>query len=119
MPLDQNHEGGEEEGATGVDGEMSFLDHLEELRWHIVRSVAAVMILMIVAFVLAPWIFDNIIFAPARPSFPTFQLMCKIAERTGADGLCVTLIPFKIQSRYMTGQFSMQFMAAFVIGLIL
>jgi len=98
---------------------MSFLDHLEELRWHIVRSVGAVLILMVVAFVLSPWIFDNIIFAPAKTDFPTFQLLCKMAEKTGAEGLCVKEIPFKIQSRYMTGQFSMQFMSAFVIGLIL
>jgi sec-independent protein translocase protein TatC len=114
MPLDQNHEEG-----SGAEGEMSFLDHLEELRWHIVRSVAAVMVLMIVAFVMSPWIFDNIIFAPAYTDFPTFKLLCKISEQTGAEGLCVKAIPFKIQSRYMTGQFSMQFMSAFVIGLIL
>ena len=118
MPLDQNFE--EAEGKEkAIEGEMSFLDHLEELRWHIVRSVGAVLILMVAAFVMAPWIFDNIIFAPARPSFPTFQMLCKIADQTGAAGLCVTEIPFKIQSRYMTGQFSMQFMSAFVIGLIL
>jgi sec-independent protein translocase protein TatC len=117
MPLDQNHEG-EGDAGTGAEGEMSFLDHLEELRWHIVISVAAVMILMIAAFVLSPWIFDNIIFAPAHPEFPTFRLLCDIAAQTGADGLCVKEIPFKIQSRYMTGQFSMQFMSAFVIGLI-
>src|SRR6187455_347053 len=104
MPLDQNHE----EGAA-VEGEMSFLDHLEELRWHIVRSVGAVLVLMIVAFVLSPWIFDNIIFAPAYTNFPTFKLLCKISDQINAPGLCVKEIPFKIQSRYMTGQFSMQF----------
>src|SRR5688500_5904740 len=112
MPLDQNQEG-------AVEGEMSFLDHLEELRWHIVRAVGAVLILMVVAFVASPWIFDNIIFAPARPDFPTFKFLCSVAAHTGYDGWCVTEIPFKIQSRYMTGQFSMQFMSAFVIGLIL
>ena len=116
MPLDQNHEEGE---AKSGEGEMSFLDHLEELRWHIVRSVGAVLILMVVAFVSAEWIFDNIIFAPAHVDFPTFRLLCDLADRTGAEGLCVKEIPFKIQSRYMTGQFSMQFMSAFVIGLIL
>jgi sec-independent protein translocase protein TatC len=115
MPLDQN----QDEEAVKGEGEMSFLDHLEELRWHIVRSVGAVLILMVVAFVSAGWIFDNIIFAPAHTDFPTFRLLCNIAERTGAEGLCVKEIPFKIQSRYMTGQFSMQFMSAFVIGLIL
>lgn len=99
--------------------EMSFLDHLEELRWHIVRSVFAIMIFMIVAFIYAPWIFQNIIFAPASIEFPTFKLLCKLGELTGAEeALCAKAFPFKIQSRYMSGQFSMQVMAAFVMGFI-
>jgi sec-independent protein translocase protein TatC len=109
MPLDQN---------TTEEREMSFLDHLEELRWHVVRSVIAILVFMIAAFVYTKEIFDNIIFAPAKPSFPTFRWLCKLGEMTGASGLCVEKIPFKIQSRYMTGQFTMQFMSAFVIGLI-
>lgn len=100
------------------DKEMSFLDHLEELRWHVVRSLAAIVVFMIVAFVLAPWIFDNIIFAPAKSSFATFRVLCNLGTSFGIDGLCIEQIPFKIQSRYMTGQFTMQFTAAFVIGLI-
>lgn len=100
--------------------EMSFLDHLEELRWHIVRSVFAIMIFMIVAFIYMPWIFDQIIFAPSRIDFPTFRWLCKLGELTGAqDALCAKPFVFKIQSRYMTGQFTMQFLAAFVVGFII
>ncbi len=100
--------------------EMSFLDHLEELRWHLVRSGIAVVIFMIVAFYFAPWIFQNIIFAPTHVEFPTFRWLCKLGELTGAqDVLCAEPFPFKIQSRYMTGQFTMRFMAAFVIGFII
>jgi sec-independent protein translocase protein TatC len=114
MPLDQDPV------DYPTEKEMSFLDHLEELRWHVVRSAFAIVIFMIVAFVFTPWIFDNIIFAPSKPSFPTFQALCRLGEITGAkDKLCVEEIPFKIQSRYMTGQFTMQFLSAFVIGLIL
>ena len=99
--------------------EMSFLDHLEELRWHVVRSVVAIMVFMIAAFFFTPWIFQNIVFAPARVDFITFKWMCQIGHFTGSvDALCVKEIPFKVQSRYMTGQFTMQFMSAFVIGLI-
>lgn len=100
--------------------EMSFLDHLEELRWHVVRSVGAIILFMIVAFVFSKWIFDHIVFAPARPDFIFFQWLCQIGEFTGAtEALCVKEIPFKVQSRFMTGQFTMQFMSSFVIGLIL
>lgn len=99
--------------------EMSFLDHLEELRWHLIRSVIAIVVFMILAFVYTPWIFENIIFAPSNIDFPTFRWLCKLGEFTGAqEALCVKPFEFKIQSRYMTGQFTMQFLAAFVIGFI-
>jgi sec-independent protein translocase protein TatC len=99
--------------------EMSFLEHLEELRWHVVRALAAVLIFTIAAFIFAPWIFQNIIFAPARVDFPTFTWLCNIGHFFGSgDALCVKEIPFKVQSRYMTGQFSMHIIASFVIGLV-
>lgn len=99
--------------------EMSFLEHLEELRWHVVRSLAAVLVFTIAAFVMAPWIFQNIIFAPARVDFPTFTWLCNIGHFFGSgDALCVKDIPFKVQSRFMTGQFSMHIVSSFVIGII-
>lgn len=98
--------------------EMTFLDHLEELRWHIIRSLFAVGIITIAAFILAPWIFQHIIFAPARPEFIFYDWMCELGRLVGnEDTLCVTEIPFKIQSRYMTGQFTMHITASLVIGL--
>ncbi len=99
--------------------EMSFLDHLEELRWHIVRSVTAIVICMFVAFFFTKWIFTNIIFAPTQVDFITFKWLCKLGELTGStDALCAKPFPFKIQSRYMTGQFTMQILSSFVIGFI-
>lgn len=99
--------------------EMSFLDHLEELRWHVVRSLGAIVVFTIVAFISAKWIFQNIIFAIGKPDFITFQWLCKIGRLTGAEAtLCVTDIPFKIQSRYMMGQFTMHLTSSFVMGLI-
>lgn len=97
--------------------EMAFLDHLEELRWHVVRSVAAIFIMMILAFIFTGFIFDEIIFAPSQPDFITFQWLCRLGEVTGVDGLCVTQIPMKLQSRFLMGQFTMQLTSSFVIGL--
>lgn len=114
MPLDQDPV------DYPNEKEMSFLDHLEELRWHLVRSAIAIVVFMIAAFAAAPWIFDNVVFAPSRPDFATFRGLCQLGKNLGlADQFCVETIPFKIQSRFMTGQFTMQFLAAFVIGLIL
>ncbi|MBK5278690.1 MAG: twin-arginine translocase subunit TatC [Bacteroidia bacterium] len=98
--------------------EMAFLDHLEELRWHVVRAVGATFICMIVAFVFIREIFDKIVFAPAKIDFPAFKYMCDLGKLVGLDELCVTELPFKIQSRQMTGQFMMSLTASFVIGLI-
>jgi sec-independent protein translocase protein TatC len=110
MPLDQE---------PNEEKEMSFLDHLEELRWHHIRSLAAVIVFTIVAFVSARWIFENVVFAPARPDFPTFKVLCKLGDAIGYEGLCITDIPFKVQSRNMTGQFTMHIMASFIIGLMI
>lgn len=99
--------------------EMTFLDHLEELRWHIIRAVLAIVVLMITAFIYIEEIFDNIVFAPAKVDFIFFKWMCKLGDWVGAtETLCVTSLPFKVQSRNMTGQFMMSITAAAVIGLI-
>jgi sec-independent protein translocase protein TatC len=98
--------------------EMAFLDHLEELRWHVVRAVAAIFIMMIVAFIYTQEIFDYIIFAPSDVNFITFRWLCRLGDLTGAGGLCVTEIPMKIQSRFLMGQFNMQLQASFLIGLV-
>ena len=109
MPLDQEQ---------NDEKEMSFLDHLEELRWHLIRSLAAAVVFTIIAFVSARWVFENIVFAPARPNFPTFKVLCKIGEAINNESLCITDIPFKVQSRNMTGQFTMHIMASFIIGIM-
>jgi sec-independent protein translocase protein TatC len=110
MPLDQE---------PIEEKEMSFLDHLEELRWHVVRSLAAIVFFMIFAFINIEWIFTNILFAPGRVDFPTFRWLCQLGEWVGSEeAFCVEQIPFKIQSRLMTGQFTMSITASFVIGLV-
>jgi sec-independent protein translocase protein TatC len=113
MALDQ------EQVDEGLEKDMSFLDHLEELRWHIIRALFAVVFFTVFAFFSAPWIFENIIFAPAKADFVTFRWMCDLGNFFGTQALCVDVIPFKIQSRQMTGQFSMHLVASFTIGLIL
>lgn len=103
---------------SAMQKEMSFMAHLEELRWHILRGLGAILALTIAAFAITPWVFENIIFAPARVNFPTFQFLCNVGSVFG-DGLCIEEIPFKLQNRAMTGQFTMHILAAFIIGFIL
>jgi sec-independent protein translocase protein TatC len=101
-------------------GEMSFLDHLEELRWLLVRSTVAILIGACVAFAFSRFIFDHIIFAPKDSNFITYRIFCELANKYDLDrSFCVTKIPFEIQSRTMDGQFSTDIWTSITAGLIL
>lgn len=110
MALDQYREE-EEEG-------MSFLDHLEELRWHLLRSVAAVLIFTVAAFLAKSIVFGKIILGPSKVDFFSYRMLCQLAEYFAVPALCIDSLPFTIQSRQMTGQFSMHMTSSLVIGLI-
>src|SRR5690554_7098669 len=86
--------------------DMSFLEHLEELRWHLLRSTMAVLILALVAFLFKGFIFDNIIFGPSHPDFPTYRAFCKISQPPEMTSFCVQEMPFRFQNLNMMGQFS-------------
>ncbi len=101
--------------------EMSFLDHLEVLRWHLIRSTAAIVIIGLVAFLMKDFIFDTVIFGPKKMSFPTYRLFCNIATRMGLESaFCADSLPFTIQNRTMAGQFSAHIWtsiwAGFIVG---
>jgi len=98
---------------------MSFLDHVEELRWHLVRSSAAVFIFAIGAFVMKGFIFNTILFAPKNPNFITYRFFCKVSEFFGTDGLCIEEMPFTFQSLAMAEQFSVHIWTAVTAGFIL
>lgn len=100
--------------------EMSFLDHLEELRWHLIRSVLAVVIIACVALMMKEFIFDTILFGPKNMDFPTYRFFCKIATFFGIDSdFCADELPFTIQSRLMSGQFSAYLWTSIWVGFII
>jgi len=92
---------------TPPKDEMSFLDHLEELRWHLIRSVLAIVIIAVVAFLFKDFIFDVLLFGPKNKDFITYRWFCSISQTLGqGSSFCVEELPFRIQSRTMAGQFS-------------
>jgi sec-independent protein translocase protein TatC len=102
-----------------TEKEMSFLDHLEELRWHLIRSVLAIVILASIAFLAKDFIFNVLIFGPKQADFPTYKILCKIAQFIGfKDSFCFTELPFRIQSRTMGGQFSAHIWTSITAGFI-
>lgn len=99
--------------------EMSFLDHLEELRWHLIRSTLAVTLLGVAAFLAKDFIFDVLLFGPKKADFPTYKLLCTAARFLGfEDSFCFTELPFRIQSRTMAGQFSAHIWTSITAGFI-
>lgn len=103
--------------AKGLGGEMSFFDHLEVLRWHLIRAAVAVIIFGGLAFYFFDGIWNNVIMGPKSPSFPTYRFMCYLGNLLHTDGMCITTIPGKIINTEMAGQFSLQINAALIIGL--
>jgi sec-independent protein translocase protein TatC len=98
--------------------EMSFLEHIEALRKHIVRAVLAILFFSIVAFSFKNIIFDDILFAPKTPKFITNELMCKLGKTFHAESLCINQRPFDIINIKMAGQFMTHVTISLIVGLV-
>jgi sec-independent protein translocase protein TatC len=101
-----------------VEKEMSFWEHLEELRGHLIRSVAAILILSIVAFINKKIIFDYVILAPKDPHFITNRFFCKMGELLSLKALCIGEFNLSLQNINMSGQFMMHMYISVVAGLV-
>ncbi len=93
--------------------DMSFLEHLESLRWHLIRAVASIFVFSVIVFMIPQFFVHELILGPSRLEFWTYQLFCDFSETT-----CIDKLPFTIQSRKLQGQFTMHLMSSMVIGLI-
>jgi len=98
--------------------EMTFLDHLEELRWHLIRALLGIVILAIVAFIFKDFIFDVIIIAPKSPEFFTNSVLCKFGEFVRVKALCINSNPFELININMSGQFTTHIMVSLFAGFI-
>lgn len=99
---------------------MSFLDHLEELRWHLIRSTLAVLIAGIIAFIAKEFVFDVLILGPSNSDFITYDILCRLSEYLGLDdSFCMQQLNFEIQSRTMAGQFSAHLWISITAGIII
>lgn len=98
---------------------MSFLEHVEVLRWHLIRSVVAILLAAIAFFVYSRWIFDNLIFSLADSDFWTYVKFCQLSEALGlGDKLCFEDIDINFQNIKMSGQISTDIVVALVGGFI-
>jgi len=104
----------QESESAGVEKEMSFLDHLEELRWHIIRSLFSVFFFAIIVFMFKDLVFDKIILAPKRESFITYRVICGLS-----DFFCFTPPDFTILPRELGEQFFTHIKVSIWLGIII
>jgi len=103
----------QDKGKT-LESEMSFFEHLEALRWHLIRAAISVVVFSLVAFLNYDFFFNQIIMAPFRPDFWTYRMMCKMG-----DSFCITSMNATIINTEVAGQFMLQINSSVLIGIIL
>jgi len=99
---------------------MSFVEHLEALRWHLFRSVVVWLLMTISIFVFVDWIFDNIIYAPARSNFITYGFLCRLSNDLGlGDSLCMPPVNIPLLGNTISGPFMAALSISMMGGLII
>lgn len=106
--------------GKSLEAEMSFFDHIDVLRKHLLRALLAIVIFTSLAFYYYEYLFNTIIMGPKSPDFWTYRMMCKLAAQfpsLGAD-FCITQIKGKIINTEMAGQFTLQINSCVMTGIV-
>ncbi len=99
--------------------EMSFGEHLNELRGHIIRSIIAVFLIAIIAFLFKDFFFNQVILAPKDAKFITNEWLCRFSRFIGTNTLCINQTPFAIINIDLAGQFKAHIMVSIIVGLMI
>lgn len=92
--------------------QMTFLDHLEELRWRLVKIAISIVVFATGIWIFQEWIMDHLFLSMKSPDFISFKLICEYL------GVCVEAIPVKMQSMTVSGQFSYALMMSIMGGIV-
>jgi sec-independent protein translocase protein TatC len=106
------------EKGKDLEAEMSFFDHLETLRWHLIRSAFAVVVFMIVAFWNFDYLFNAVIMAPFKLDFWTYRMICAVGHYFNRPGWCIDKINGHIINTEVTGQFMLKLNSSMLIGVV-
>ncbi len=104
--------------STTPEKEMSFWEHLEELRTHLIRAAVVLTLLAIAAFIMRKFIFDMIILAPKDPNFISYRALCTLGKWLSTDSLCMDTVKLEIINIEMSGQFSTHIYVSMMAALI-
>lgn len=98
--------------------DMPFLHHLEELRWHIIRSLIAIILVAVVLFIYKSFVFDGLLFAPHKANFFTNKWLCELSKILNINSLCINQSDFPIVNIKMAGQFSTHIRISLIGGFV-
>ena len=97
---------------------MGFLDHIDALRWHIMRSVVVIIVAAICVFVKVEWIFEHIIMGPTHNDFISYQWFRALGKLVHYDGFNLGEIKMEFQNTAVTGQFMMSMSVSMMLGFV-
>jgi len=100
--------------------EMSFFDHLEEFRWHIIRSMIAIIVVAIGLFIAKNFVFDTLILGPKNVDFFSYRVICSLSNLIGlGDAMCFTPVKFELMTTGMGEAFLMHVKVSLILGFIM
>ena len=107
--------------SESENNEMTFLEHLEELRWHLIRSLVVIILVGILAFVFKEIVFDIIILGPSKSDFFSNYWLCHFGTHSflNTTKLCINSIPIKLQNIQMAGQFTAHIKISLIAGIVM
>ena len=109
MPLDQIDV--DKLGTGAEEAEMTFLEHLEELRWHLIRAISSIMIFATLAFLGGKSFFEWVFMSPKKADFITYRIISKV--------LPFTPPAFNLETRVFAEQFIVHIKASLLLGVVM
>lgn len=98
---------------------LTFFGHLDVLRKHLVRIVIYLCFGAVLAFMVKSFLFDQLLFAPSKPMFPSNVLLCRLSQSLNIPTLCINQHPPVLVNLQMAGQFRMHIFVSLIAGFIL
>ncbi|OFX40778.1 MAG: twin arginine-targeting protein translocase TatC [Bacteroidetes bacterium GWA2_32_17] len=97
----------------------TFWGHLDVLRKYLFRSIIAILVFAVIAFIYKDIIFNSIILLPSDSKFITYRALCKIGTLLNVDGLCFKSIELNLINTEIGGQFRFHLLISAISGIII
>lgn len=99
--------------------DLTFLEHLEVLRGHLIRSALSILVFTVAAFMIKDFLFSDVLLMPKNPEFITNRLFCQLGKLIHSERLCLNSVELSIINIDLAGQFKIHLRIAFFAGLIM